>query len=209
MITQKLLLEVNLQSNPPKNVLIWMRTSTLDQNIDTQLNVLRDYIKTRSIVDDNERPWQEVDFSPIDVSGISGNNTKKLAKYREVLLTKAHQREFDILLVWSIDRLSRSDLEDLFSLWHRLDKSGVKVFSYQERYTDQIADDNLTQLLKAMDGYRNFKQRENISQKTKEGLARTSKKGGRPKGSKDRKVRRKGGYVGNKNSKKIFDESHP
>ena len=190
-----------MQSNPPKRVLIWMRTSTLDQNIDTQLNVLRDYIKTRSIVDDDERPWQEVDFSPIDVSGISGNNTKKLGKYREVLLTKAHQREFDILLVWSIDRLSRSDLEDLFSLWFRLDKSGVKVFSYLERYTDQIADDNLSQLLKAMDGYRNFKQRENISQKTKEGLARTSKKGGRPKGSMDRKVRRKGGYVGNKNAK--------
>ena len=97
---------------PPLRVLIWMRTSTLDQNIDTQLNTLRDYIKTKSIVDDDKRPWKEVDFSPIDVSGISGNDIKKLAKYREDLLTKAHMREFDILLIWSTDTLSREGLED-------------------------------------------------------------------------------------------------
>ena len=136
---------------PHLRVLIWMRTSTLDQNIDTQLNTLRDYIKTKSIVDDNKRPWKEVDFSPIDVSGISGNDIEKLAEYREDLLTKAHKREFDILLIWSTDRLSRAGLEDLMSLWFRLDKSGVKVHSYLERYTDQISDDNLSQLLKAMD----------------------------------------------------------
>ena len=52
-------------------------------------------------------------------------------------------REFDILLIWSTDRLSRAGTEDLMSLWFRLDKSGVKVHSYLERYTDQISDDNL------------------------------------------------------------------
>ena len=186
---------------PHLRVLIWMRTSTLDQNIDTQLNTLRDYIKTKSIVDDNKRPWKEVDFSPIDVSGISGNDIEKLAEYREDLLTKAHKREFDILLIWSTDRLSRAGLEDLMSLWFRLDKSGVKVHSYLERYTDQISDDNLSQLLKAMDSVRDTKQRENISLKTREGLARSSKPKGRPKGSKDSKKRRKDGYRGNANAK--------
>ena len=182
-----------MQSNSkPKRVLIWARTSTKEQSTKKQIEDLRDFIARRE-------DWVEVEC--LDLQGISGSNKKKLDEYNNILLEMAHKKEFDVMLVKSIDRITRGNTDDLFLLWKRLLKKGVQIYSYLERFTDEIEDDNLKQVVYAMEGFRSIKQRENISEKTKLGLAKTNKKGGRPKGSKDKKTRKKKGYIGNQNYK--------
>lgn len=182
-----------MQSNSkPKRVLIWARTSTKEQSTKEQIEDLRAFI-------DRREDWVEVEC--LDLQGISGSNKKKLDEYNNILLEMAHKKEFDVMLVKSIDRITRGNTDDLFLLWKRLLKKGVHIYSYLERFTDEIEDDNLKQVVYAMEGFRSIKQRENISEKTKLGLAKTNKKGGRPKGSKDKKTRKKKGYIGNQNYK--------
>lgn len=182
-----------MQSNSkPKRVLIWARTSTKEQSTKEQIEDLRDFI-------DRREDWVEVEC--LDLQGISGTDKKKLDEYNNILLEMAHKKEFDVMLVKSIDRITRGNTDDLFLLWKRLLKKGVQIYSYLERFTDEIEDDNLKQVVYAMENFRSIKQRENISEKTKLGLAKTNKKGGRPKGSKDKKTRKKKGYIGNQNYK--------
>ena len=182
-----------MQSNSkPKRVLIWARTSTKEQSTKEEIEDLRDFI-------DRREDWVEVEC--LDLQGISGTDKKKLDEYNNILLEMAHKKEFDVMLVKSIDRITRGNTDDLFLLWKRLLKKGVQIYSYLERFTDEIEDDNLKQVVYAMEGFRSIKQRENISEKTKLGLAKTNKKGGRPKGSKDKKTRKKKGYIGNQNYK--------
>ncbi len=75
---------------------LYLRVSTLDQNVDLQRDALRDYAKARGL----ELVEEYVD------EGISGAKAKRPALDR--LLADAHRRRFDAVLVWKLDRLGRS-----------------------------------------------------------------------------------------------------
>jgi DNA invertase Pin-like site-specific DNA recombinase len=79
-----------------KSVAIYARVSTDKQKVDMQLNELRDFIK---------RSGWSIYREFID-EGYTGSNIKRPA-FTEMLY-EAKKRKFDILLVWKLDRLSRS-----------------------------------------------------------------------------------------------------
>jgi predicted site-specific integrase-resolvase len=79
-----------------KKVLMYSRVSTKDQELENQLRQLRQYASSQR--------WVVVETICDIASG------GKDAKEREGLgrvLRLAHQRKFDVLLFWSLDRLSR------------------------------------------------------------------------------------------------------
>ena len=100
-----------------KKVAIYARVSTDKQKVDMQLLELRDFIKRSG--------WAVYDEF-ID-QGYTGSNTKRPA-FRE-MMNEAHKRKFDILLVWKLDRLSRS-LKDLINTLDELGHLDIHFISY-------------------------------------------------------------------------------
>jgi len=83
-----------------KSVAIYARVSTDRQSTESQLNALREYA--------GKRAWA-ISKEYID-EGYTGSNTKRPAF--TAMMADAKKRKFDVLLVYKLDRLSRS-LKDL------------------------------------------------------------------------------------------------
>jgi DNA invertase Pin-like site-specific DNA recombinase len=52
------------------------------------------------------------------------------------LLAGAHRRDFDVLLIWSLDRLSRDGVGPIVRRLDQLRAAGVRVMSHQESWLD-------------------------------------------------------------------------
>ncbi|MHA2218935.1 MAG: recombinase family protein [Candidatus Hodarchaeales archaeon] len=100
-----------------KLVAIYARVSTDKQKVDMQLNELRSFVK---------RSGWKIYKEFID-EGYTGSNTKRPA-FNE-MISESRKRKFDILLVWKLDRLSRS-LKDLINTLDELSDLGINFISY-------------------------------------------------------------------------------
>jgi DNA invertase Pin-like site-specific DNA recombinase len=101
-------------------VAIYARVSTLNgQHPEMQLAELREYAARRS--------WQVVD-EYVD-QGVSGSKESRPALNR--LMTDAHRRRFEAVLVWKIDRFGRS-LKHLVNALADLDSYGVAFISLRD-----------------------------------------------------------------------------
>ena len=79
-----------------KRVVVYSRVSTQDQDARNQIGQLKDYAAAQR--------WDVVDVITDVCSGAtSASDRAGLTK----VMTLAHQRHFDILLFWSLDRFSR------------------------------------------------------------------------------------------------------
>ena len=100
-----------------KKVAIYARVSTDRQSAESQLNALREYI--------DKRAWA-ISKEYID-EGYTGSTTKRPAF--AAMMADARKRSFDILLVYKLDRLSRS-LKDLIATLDDLHSLGIDFISY-------------------------------------------------------------------------------
>jgi DNA invertase Pin-like site-specific DNA recombinase len=100
---------------------IYARVSTQDkgQNVDVQLDELRDYCQRRE--------WEVV--SEFVDDGISGTKTDRPALNR--LMSDARQRKFDCLIVWKFDRFGRSLAHLILSL-QEFDSLGISFVSLRD-----------------------------------------------------------------------------
>ena len=111
---------------------------------------------------------------------------RELAK----LVQDARRRKFDVVLTWSLDRLSRLGAAAILNLVNTL--KPVKVYSHEEAWTETpgIAGD----LLFAISGWVAEMESQRRSERTRAGLARVKAQGrrlGRPPGSKDKRRRKR------------------
>lgn len=112
------------------------------------------------------------------------------------MLADSDKGKFSLLIFWSLDRLSREGIPNTLGYLQRLKRNGVAVKSLQESWLD-TRDEGLGQLLLAIFSWVAQQERKRIVERTLAGLDRAKlagKKLGRPKGSADKKVRRKSGY---------------
>lgn len=113
------------------------------------------------------------------------------------MLEDAERRKFDLLLIWALDRLSREGISNTLGYLERLKRNGVALKSLQEPWLD-TREEGLGQLLLAIFSWVAQQERRRIVERTKAGLVRAKKAGkrlGRPHGAKDRKERRRSGYL--------------
>ena len=102
-----------------KNItaVIYARVSTDKQKVDLQINELRQFAR---------RSGWEIQEEYID-QNFTGSNINRPAF--SAMMEAARKRKFNILLVWKLDRLSRS-LKDLINTLDELGICGVDFVSY-------------------------------------------------------------------------------
>ena len=159
---------------------IYSRVSTQEQDTLNQTLVLKNWAEQRGFTHKFSYEEQE--------SAWKAGHQRELAR----LIEDARRRKFELVLVWSLDRLSREGALSILSLIHRLNSYGVKVLSYQESWTE--APGELAELLYALTGWVAKFESTRRSERTKAGLVRAQKQGqrlGRPPGAADKKQRKR------------------
>lgn len=100
---------------------IYLRVSTTQQSTDMQ--------RTELLAVCAARGWT-VERAYAD-EGVSGAKTRAQRPELDRMLKAATRREFDVLAVWSVDRLGRS-LQDLLATLTELDAAGVRLYLHKQ-----------------------------------------------------------------------------
>jgi DNA invertase Pin-like site-specific DNA recombinase len=151
-------------------VAIYARVSTSKQDNDNQLLQLREFASKQD-------GW-EIVAEYVDT--VTGSGKKDRVQFDAMMLA-ASQRQFDILLFWKLDRLSREGVRKTLAYLERLDSWGVRWRSFMEPFFDScgIMRDVVISIMATLAE----QERINISDRTKAGLRRAHKGGkilGRP-----------------------------
>src|SRR5439155_4581342 len=128
-----------------------------------------------------QRLGYEVTATYIDrLSGAKGAEERpELAK----ALTAAHRREYDVLLVWALDRLSRGGIAATAGILERLKRCGVGLKSLREPWLDSVGP--VGDVIVAVFAWVAQQDRERIAERVRAGLERAKRHGtrsGRPIG---------------------------
>jgi DNA invertase Pin-like site-specific DNA recombinase len=158
-------------SKAATRVALYARVSTQNKRQDTenQLAQLRQFCETQR--------WTVVrEF----VDRTTGKHSDREQFQR--LFADASQRQFDVVLFWSLDRFSREGVRETLNHLERLDNYGVGYRSFSEPYLDScgIFKDAVLAILAVIAK----QERVRLSERTLAGLARARKQGrvgGRPK----------------------------
>ena len=153
---------------------IYTRVSTDEQTTENQTPVLEQWCKAKGF-----------DLTAVYSENASAWTAGHQSEFKR-LLEFAHKRKFDVVLVWSLDRITREGSLRLLTILDQLHRAGVRVISYQEPWTDVPPE--MADVLYALYGYMaNFESRRR-SERTKAGMARakltgtkSGKKIGRPR----------------------------
>lgn len=165
---------------------LYLRVSTIEQNVDNQLPALEAYADSRD--------WQIVEVYRENESAWKSGHQKELARLLADCRNGRHR--VDVVLVWALDRLSREGAAAILNLVNTFKAYGVRVISYQESWTE--APGAIGEVLYAIAGWVAKMESERRSERTKAGLARaiaSGKRLGRPTGSKDGGKRKRTGYL--------------
>jgi DNA invertase Pin-like site-specific DNA recombinase len=147
-----------------------------DQDPENQLRQLREWCDKASHTIAHEYVDRE-----------SGRNGTKSRKQFAQLLEDAHRREFDCVLVWALDRLTREGMVKTVMYLQRLASCGVSFHSYTEPH---LSTDNemLRDILLAVMSSLAKVESQKISERTRAGMERARVQGtesgkpiGRPK----------------------------
>jgi DNA invertase Pin-like site-specific DNA recombinase len=113
----------------------------------------------------------------------SGGKSVEHRKQLGAMFAAAARREFDLLLVWSLDRFSREGMAATVNHLQRLSSHGVAFRSFTEEHLSTENELVRNVLLAVLASLAKL-EREKISQRTKAGLERARARGkvlGRPK----------------------------
>jgi len=170
---------------PSRNAAIWIRTSTTDQHTENQEAQLREWAAKR-------------DLNIVRTFRLHGASAFK-GEQKSVLdeaVTAAHRGEFQVLLVWALDRLDRESPTGPFEIMKRFKAAGCDVMSLTEPWA--AMDGPFADLMTLMVGrFANFESQRR-SDRIKAGLKRRKAQGlpiGSQLGAKDLKKRKRSGYV--------------
>jgi DNA invertase Pin-like site-specific DNA recombinase len=101
-----------------KRVVLYMRVSTVDQHPESQLHDLRQLA--------TQRGYQIVQEFTDRISGVKGRRPGL-----DQLMVDARRGRFDVLLVWSCDRIARST-RHLLEVLDEMNRLGIEFVSFRE-----------------------------------------------------------------------------
>jgi putative DNA-invertase from lambdoid prophage Rac len=166
------------------NVALWCRVSTTAQDTDNQLIALRE--------------WAERRRTPVVKTFMVEESAWKGAQHPalKTAMESARMGEYDTLMVWSLDRLSREGPEAMLGCLRQFRELGVTVESLQEPWVNGPPE--MQELLASIMGWIAGVESTRRSERVKAGLQRRKNSGlpiGRQKFAKDLRPRRRSGYV--------------
>ena len=165
-------------------VIVYLRVSRDSQETANQLPALKHWIGARdhelvALYNEDESAWR-------------AGHQHELAR----LMSDLPKYQPNVLLVWALDRLTRQGIGAILQLVNNFKVHGVQVVSYSEPWTEQAGP--MAELLYAIAGWAANFEADRISKRTLAGLERAKAEGkrlGRPQGSKDKKPRKRTGYL--------------
>ena len=104
-----------------RRVAIYARVSTSSQTVENQFQELREVA--------HRNGWQIV--AELSDTGISGAKGRDQRPAFDQLLKRATRREFDLIMVWAIDRLGRS-IQHLVGFMNDILAMGVDLYVHQQ-----------------------------------------------------------------------------
>ena len=164
-----------------KKIAIYARVSTNDQNVSTQLLLLREYCQRMNY----DLVGEYVD------NGFSGKDNKR--PEFEGLLADMRAGKFECIVCYKLDRIGRS-LKHLLNLFEEFQNRKIGFISLSQNIDTNTPEGRMfLKMLMVLAEY----ERELIVSRTIEGVNRARKQGktlGRPKGRSDSRPRSKSGY---------------
>lgn len=154
-----------------KTCIIYSRVSTGDQENENQIIQLKDYA--------GKQEWKILDtITDVCSGGKDANERPGLDK----IFKLGHQKKFNVLLFWALDRLSREGSRKTIEYLTRLDNYGVAWHSFTEQYLSSLGvfSDCIISLLSALAKQEKIR----IGERTRAGLNRARQNGkrlGRPR----------------------------
>ncbi len=168
---------------------VWVRVSTSHQTGDNQVPDLERFC---------EHHGYEI-AKRYELSESAWNGGKDGGEYRAALkraMDDAYRGEFECLVVWALDRLTREGAEGLLRILREFRERGCSVVSVQEAWLNTAP--QIQDVMVSFAGWMAEQESARRSERIKAGLARRRAQGkpvGRREGSKDHKPRRTEGYV--------------
>jgi DNA invertase Pin-like site-specific DNA recombinase len=144
-------------------IAIYARVSTDKQENGNQVDQLREFAAKQG--------WQIVAEY---VDTVTGSGKKARTQFERMMLG-ASQKQFDLLLFWKLDRLSREGVRKTLTYLEQLDAWGVAWRSYQEPYLDSCG--VMKDLVISVMALMAQQERIAISDRTKAGLQRAVRAG--------------------------------
>ena len=160
---------------------LYLRVSTQEQTTLNQELELKNYCEREGI--ESYKIYKD--------EGISGAKTSR--PQLDLMLQDMRNRLFDCVIVWKFDRLGRSTAH-LLQVLEELKNKGVRLIATSQNIDTSTAMGKFFFLI--LSGFAEM-EREMIRERILLGLKRRKAQGkalGRPKGSKDKGRRKKGGY---------------
>ncbi len=141
---------------------LYVRVSTREQTAENQERDLRAWADRLGL--------EVVRVYADTASGARGDRAALAA-----VLAGAHRREFDALLVWALDRLSREGVGPMVRHMDQLRAAGVRVLSHQEAWVDTASP--VWDLLLAVFAWMAQQERQRIGERVRAGQARAKAQG--------------------------------
>ena len=170
---------------------LWLRVSTGDQTTDNQHTALEAFAGRLGL--------EVVTTFDVEASAYNGNHRPAL----KAAQAAAQAGEFDVLVVWALDRLNRQGIRSTLNIIEAFKSRGARVVSLQEPWLNGPPE--FTDLLTAVLAWAAQFESSRKSERVKAGMARAAAQGkqiGRPKGSRDKTKRRRAGYFAREESKR-------
>jgi DNA invertase Pin-like site-specific DNA recombinase len=168
-------------------VAIYARVSTDEQTTENQIPQLEKFA--------NDRGWQIIKIYTENESAWKAGHQRELSN----AIVAASNHQFDCLLIWALDRLTRQGIVEIFRLVNTFEKYDVHVVSLQESFLADIDSDFRPIYISLLGFWAKFDS-DRKSKRIKASLERRRKLGlpvGRVKGAKDKtdRPRKRTGYL--------------
>ena len=112
------------------------------------------------------------------VDRVSGSKGAEERPELKKALRDAHERRFDVFLVWALDRVSRGGIAATAAILERLRRDGVRLKSYREEWLDTAAP-GVAELMTAIFSWVAAQERARIAERVRAGLERAKRHGTR------------------------------
>ena len=147
----------------PTRAAIYARVSTSKQETENQVRELSEYAARQGwevthVFRERDHGWEP-----------DREQLKHLYSY-------SHERKFDLVLVWALDRFSRQGIGPTYQLLERLNEYGTPLVSYKEPFLRET-DPRIAELLLLVLAWVAKQEHLRISDRTKAGLARARGEG--------------------------------
>lgn len=178
-------------------IAVYLRVSSDRQTVENQQADIERWLSSHNVNPADVRYYTETE------SAWKANHQHKLAELMGDIVSGV--KHFDILLCWSLDRLSRQGIKHLIGLVDKLKLYQCRVISVKESWTE-AGDNSMTEMFYAFIAWAAKFESDRKSERVKAAHARLKAKGkhiGRPKGKKDKIKRSNVGYLLRYATKKV------